>query len=139
MRNPKGPPPLPVEPFPLPSAQPARSRASTLPGLAPPPPPPPLSSHELGQVRRELAYFRVWLAGQLDRIPSAAGAVPAAPRPPWGPGGRRRELVTAAAGAALALLLALGSAAAALRWPAYGCLAARAARLGSPAPACPAR
>lgn len=132
MRIPKEPPALPAEPFPL---APQTPRTGTLPGLAPAP---PLSALDLELLRRELVFFREWLAEQLARLPAAAAAAPAAPRPP-GPGDRRRELVTAAAGAGLALLLALASAAAAHRWPAYGCLAARAARLGAPAPACPPR
>jgi hypothetical protein len=119
-----------------PQLPPQRPRTDTLPGLAP-----PLSPADLGLVRRELVYFREWLAEQIARLPAAAAA-PAAPRPP-GPGDRRRELQrhawAVAAGMLLAVLLVLGSAVAALSWPAYGALAARAARLGAPSAPASAR
>lgn len=62
-------------------------------------------------LRRELAHFRQWLPGQVAELARATGA-------------RRRALrgqaLTVLAGVALTLLVALGSGAAALSWPAYG-------------------
>lgn len=119
-----------------PQEPPGRSPLGTLLGLAPPsvaaptprlaaPPAPPVDPLErvAEGLRVELVYFRQWLPGQLVELRRLTRA-------------RRRELgrqaLVAVAGAALALLLALVSGAAALSWPAYGRLVARAARLEAP-------
>lgn len=147
MRTPKEPPTTPPapprEPFLLLRTPPA----GTLLGSATPPPlrrprpaapaPAPATRADLADLaqtpeglrlaeglRLELAHFRQWLPGQIVQL-ARAGATGARP-------GALRPALTALAGVALALLLALGSGAAALSWPAYGRLVAHAARLPAP-------
>lgn len=146
MRNPKeppGPPPPPREPFLLTRTPPT----GTLLGLqapaampragAPAPAQAPAAARpDLAELagtaeglrlaeglRAELAYFRQWLPGQVVQLARATRA----PRR-----GLQGQALTVLAGVALALLLALVSGAAALSWPAYGQLVARAARLPVP-------
>lgn len=137
------PPPLPPEPF-LPRRTPPTGTLLGLPrpgaAAAPTPTPPalppaaggaaaPAEAHgealerKLDGLRLELASFRAWLPGQLAGV-----------RPGPAAQGRelRRQALTAAAGALLALALAFASASAALSWPAYARLVTAAARLGAP-------
>lgn len=149
MRNPKeppGPPPAPREPFLLlrtppsgtllglqvPAAMP-RAGAPAPAQARPAPAAPRADLAELAGtaeglrvaegLRAELAYFRQWLPGQVVQLARASRA----PRR-----GLQGQALTVLAGVALALLLALVSGAAALSWPAYGQLVARAARLPAP-------
>lgn len=150
MRNPPDRPALPAEPFlatqtprtgtplglPTSLPLPPRLARAAAPGLAhagaqaPREAPEAELARHLAGLRLELAGFREWLPAVLGAPPRPGPAALAAPAPPprSGPGGRRRELgalPVALAGALLAVVLAFGSASAALSWPAYAELVAR--------------
>jgi hypothetical protein len=161
---PKEPPaPFPPPP-PLPPREPflrlRTPREGTLLGVqAPPPPaapagvpgvpaavpgvpwsyPAPGLERQLDALSRELASFRALITRAARSAQPAPPPLPSSGRPLPSSGRRRRPLVRQALAGALGVVLALGlalvSAAAALSWPDYARVVARAARLQrAPAP-----